>query len=349
MTTDEHYMLRAMELALLGRGQVSPNPLVGCVIVHDNKIIGEGWHQKYGQAHAEVNAIKQVTDKSLFRDSTLYVNLEPCSHYGKTPPCAELIIEHKFKKVVVAHADPNPLVNGNGLKKLKANGIDVTVGVLEQNGRELNKRFFGSIEKLRPYIILKWAQTADGFIAKRNFDSKWISHEWARQLVHKWRSEEDAVLVGTHTAKHDNPTLNIRECTGRDPVRIVFDRFLRLNEKLKLFDGSQPTICYNVLKHEEHKNLILARASEENFIEDVLHDLLKRKIQSVLIEGGTQTINLFLNKGIWDEARVFTSPKIFGDGIPAPYIKQPASQETDVGPDTLRLYQNNSSKIGVPA
>jgi diaminohydroxyphosphoribosylaminopyrimidine deaminase/5-amino-6-(5-phosphoribosylamino)uracil reductase len=318
---DELFMLRAMELAKLGAGYVSPNPLVGCVIVHDEKIIGEGWHKHYGQTHAEVNALESVGDKSILSKATLYVNLEPCSHFGKTPPCADLIIKYKIKRVVVSNLDPNPQVNGSGLKKLQEAGIETVTGLLEKEGRALNKRFFTFIEKNRPYIILKWAQTTDGFIAKKNFDSKWISHEASRQLVHKWRSEEDAVLVGTRTTQHDNPELNVRDWSGRNPKRIVFDRFLRLSEKLKLFDRSQHTLCYNVLKHEEHPNLALIRVSENNFLSDVLHDMVKQKVQSVIVEGGAQTLNLFLKSGLWDEARVFTSSKTFGSGIEAPRIE----------------------------
>ena len=320
-TVDELFMLRAMELAKLGAGYVSPNPLVGCVIVHDGKIIGEGWHKQYGQAHAEVNAIESVSDKSLLEQSTLYVNLEPCSHFGKTPPCADLVIKHKLKKVVVANTDPNPVVNGAGLKKIQQAGIEVVTGILEKEGRELNKRFFTFVEKNRPYIILKWAQTADGFIAKKNYDSKWISNEGSRQLVHKWRSEEDAVLVGTRTAQHDDPELTVRDWSGRNPKRIVFDRFLRLSEKLKLFNHEQATLCYNVMKHKEHTNLVLIRVSENNFLPEVLTDLVRQKIQSVIVEGGAQTLNLFLTSGLWDEARVFTSSKTFGGGIEAPRIE----------------------------
>ena len=304
----------------MGVGYVSPNPLVGCVIVHDGKIMGESWHQQYGQSHAEVNAIEAVVDKSSLKESTLYVNLEPCSHFGKTPPCADLIIKHHIKKVVIANTDPNPLVNGNGLKKLNEAGIETVVGVLETEGRVLNKRFFTFIEKKRPYVILKWAQTTDGFLARKNFDSKWISHESSRQLVHKWRSEEAGILIGTRTAQHDDPELTVRDWSGKNPTRIVFDRFLRLSERLKLFDRTAPTLCYNVLRHEEHPNLALIRVSENDFLREVLHDLTNRKIQSVIVEGGTETIQYFLQSGLWDEARVFTSPKTFEAGVEAPRL-----------------------------
>jgi diaminohydroxyphosphoribosylaminopyrimidine deaminase/5-amino-6-(5-phosphoribosylamino)uracil reductase len=313
-------MLRAMELAQLGVGFVSPNPRVGCVIVHEGNIIGEGWHQKYGEAHAEVNAVQAVENKALLKESIAYVNLEPCSHVGKTPPCADLLIQHQVKKVVIANQDTNPLVAGEGIKKLREAGIEVVTGVLEREGRELNKRFFTSVEKQRPYIILKWAQTADGFIAHTNYESKWISHEHSRQLVHKWRSEEDAVLVGTRTAAHDNPSLSVREWTGRNPVRIVIDRFLRLPDSLRLFDQSQKTICYNLLKHEGHQNNLYIRLDEAHFIQALVQDLGKQNIQSVIVEGGAQTLQLFIDAGLWDEARVFTSSRHFKEGIAAPAL-----------------------------
>jgi len=338
MLQDEHYMLRCLKLARLGTGSVSPNPLVGCVIVKDDKIIGEGWHQKYGGAHAEVNAVSSVADKSELERSTVYVNLEPCSHFGKTPPCVDLLISHKVDKVVIANTDTNNLVAGKGIAKLKAAGIEVVQGVLEQHGRELNKRFFTLHEKQRPYIILKWAQTLDGFVARSNYESKWISNELSRQVVHKWRSEEDSVLVGTKTAAHDNPVLTVRNWSGRNPVRIVIDRFLRLPDTLSLFDGSVKTICYNVLKHEEHPNLILIRLSETNFIESLLEHLVSIGIQSVLVEGGSTTLSLFINAGLWDEARVFTSNRQFYSGIAAPVFAGSLIAEEKIENDTLRIY-----------
>jgi len=338
MILDELFMQRALELAQLGIGQVSPNPRVGCVIAHDNKIIGEGWHQKFGESHAEVNAVNSVRDQSILKDSTVYVNLEPCSHFGKTPPCVDLLIKHHVKKVVIANLDTNPLVAGFGIVKLKEMGIEVTVGVLDKLGWELNKRFFTFIEKQRPYIILKWAQTADGFIAQKNFESKWISNEFSRQLVHRWRSEEDAVLVGTHTASHDDPSLTVRDWTGRNPTRIVIDRFLRLNDHLRLFDKKENTICYNVLKHEEHKNLQLVRIDEKNFQQGLVHDLFKRNIQSVIVEGGAQTLQLFIDANLWDEARVFTSQRSFGEGIKAPIIKGRLLAKQNIESDRLEIF-----------
>jgi diaminohydroxyphosphoribosylaminopyrimidine deaminase / 5-amino-6-(5-phosphoribosylamino)uracil reductase len=336
--TEEFFMQRALELAVLGRGSVSPNPLVGCVIVCDGKIIGEGWHRKYGEAHAEVNAVNAVADKSLLSKSTVYVSLEPCSHFGKTPPCADMLIREKVKKVVVSNLDPNPLVAGEGIKKLRAAGIDVVTGILHKQGRELNKRFFTFMEHNRPYIILKWAQSADGFIARKNFDSKWISNELSRQWVHRWRTEEDAILIGQRTAQHDNPQLNVRDWSGRNPVRIVIDRFLKLSDSLHLFDRSQPTLCYNLLKHEEHPNLSLVRLGEADFLQELILDLYRKKIQSVIIEGGTQTLQSFLDAGLWDEARVFVSAKVFEEGIQAPSITGALRSEEKIQSDRLLFY-----------
>jgi diaminohydroxyphosphoribosylaminopyrimidine deaminase/5-amino-6-(5-phosphoribosylamino)uracil reductase len=337
--TDELFMRRALELARLGMGHVSPNPLVGCVIVHNNLIIGEGWHKKYGEAHAEVNAVESVRDKSMLKEATVYVNLEPCSHTGKTPPCADMLIRHQVKSVVVCNLDSNPLVAGNGIKKLRAAGIEVITGIIEKEGRELNKRFFTFMEKQRPHILLKWAETSDGFIARENFDSKWISNEYSRQLVHKWRSENDAILVGAKTVFHDNPELTVRDWSGRNPVRVVLDRFLRLHEKVHVFDRSQQTLRYNLLKHEEHANLSLIRVEEDNFIQDVVENLYKRKIQSVLIEGGATTLQLFIDMGLWDEAKVFVSDKNFGKGIQSPRFHGNLIARESVFNDTLRTYQ----------
>lgn len=341
MTPDELFMQRAFELARLGIGLVSPNPRVGCVIVHGNKIIGEGWHKKFGEAHAEVNAIESVAEKSLLKESTVYVNLEPCSHFGKTPPCADLLIQHQVKKVVVSNLDTNPLVAGNGVKKLTMAGVEVVVGVLEKAGHELNKRFFTFMEKQRPYIILKWAKTADGFIAQKNFESKWISNEFSRQLVHQWRSEEDAVLVGTRTASHDNALLTVRDWSGRNPTRIVIDRFLRLNAHLHLFDKKVKTICYNVLKHEEHKNLLFVRLDENDFLRELIADLAKQRIQSIIVEGGAQTLQYFIDAQLWDEARVFTASRTFGEGISAPTFSGTLTHQQLVQTDRLEFFSAN--------
>lgn len=338
LSPDELFMQRALDLAQLSRGSVSPNPMVGCVIVHNNTIIGEGRHEKFGEAHAEVNAVTSVIDQSLLKESTVYVNLEPCSHFGKTPPCADMLVKHQVKKVVIANLDPNPLVSGQGIEKLKAAGIEVVTGVLEAKGRELNKRFFTFMEKKRPYIILKWAETADGFIARENFDSKWISNEQSRKLVHKWRSEEDSILVGTATAQYDNPSLTVRDWVGRNPVRIVIDRHARLPKTLNVFDGSQQTLCYTTSKEGSENNLIFIKLPENQFQKELLSDLYSRKIQSVIIEGGATTLQQFINAGLWDEARVFTSDQEFGSGISAPQFHGNLIAHESVLNDTLTFY-----------
>jgi len=338
MTPDELFMLRALELARFGIGKVSPNPQVGCVVVHDGKIIGEGWHQKYGGPHAEVNAIRSVKDKSLLSQATVYVNLEPCAHFGKTPPCADMLIAERVRKVVVANVDSNPLVGGKGLAKLQAAGIETVVGVLAEQARELNKRFFTFVEKKRPYIILKWAQTADGFIARSNFDSKWISNEYSRQLVHRWRSEEDAILVGSGTAAHDNPSLTVRDWSGRNPVRIVIDRNLKLPYTLHLFDSSVPTLCYNLVQQKTESNTTWIKLDEDQFLEKLLADLYARNIQSLIIEGGAQTLSTFLNQNLWDEARVFKARQSFGSGIAAPIFQGGLKETLDVMDDELQIW-----------
>lgn len=331
MTSDEQFIKRCFDLALNGIGFVSPNPLVGCVITHNNKIIGEGWHKKYGGPHAEVNAVASVTDKTLLSSSTVYVNLEPCSHHGKTPPCADMLVEHQVKKVVISNIDTNKLVGGKGIEKLRNAGIEVVTGVLEQEGRHLNRRFFTYMEQQRPYIILKWAQTSDGFISRRGSRDQ-ISNELSQKLVHRWRSEEDAFLVGTETAAIDNPRLNVREWTGRDPVRVVIDRNLRLDRSLHLFDGSQRTIIYNQIKDE-------GDYVKFNNVIDIIADLYKKKIQSLVVEGGATTLNLFIEAGLWDEARVFVSDLEFHDGIKAPVIGSKPVVD-NIKNDRLLRYQN---------
>lgn len=334
---DEHYMSRCFDLALKGLGSVSPNPLVGCVIVHNGSIIGEGWHQKYGGPHAEVNAVASVADRNLLPESTVYVNLEPCSHHGKTPPCADMLVEHRVKKVVISNVDSNELVSGKGIEKLRKAGIEVITGVLEDEGRYLNRRFFTFIEKRRPYIILKWAQTSDGFISRNSHDSARISNELTQKLVHRWRTEEDAFLVGTQTAATDNPKLNVREWVGRNPVRIVIDRNLRLDRSLHLFDGSQQTIVYNTIKNEEHKDLTYVKT---NGVQEMLNDLYKKKIQSIVVEGGAKTLELFISSGLWDEARVFSCHVEFGEGLKAPSMPGWPVSEEKIGNADLYFFQN---------
>lgn len=337
---DEIFMTRALELAGNGLGSVSPNPMVGCVIVHDNKIIGEGWHKAPGQPHAEVNAVNDTIDRTLLSESTVYVTLEPCSHFGKTPPCADLLIRERVKRVVIASLDTNPLVSGKGIARLRDAGMEVITGVLDRRGRELNKRFFTFIEKKRPYIILKWAETSDGFIARENFDSKWISNESSRKLVHKWRSEEDAILVGYNTALHDNPQLNVRDWQGKQPLRIVIDPNLKLPQSLNLFDKSQKTICFNFVKNDQIDNLEWIKVSDKTFHAEMFSCLQERAIQSLIVEGGSRTLQSFIDNNTWDEARVFVSPEKFGSGIKRPILPAKPVERTDVNGDVLKIYRN---------
>ncbi len=344
METDTLYMRRALELAELGRGSVSPNPMVGCVIVHEGEIIGEGYHRQYGGPHAEPNAVNSVKHPELLQNATVYVTLEPCAHWGKTPPCASLLIEKQVKKVVIAAVDSNPLVGGKGISMLKEAGIDVVTGVLETEARMQNKRFFTVMEKKRPYIILKWAQTRDGFLARENFDSKWISNVYSRQLVHKWRSEEDGIMVGTLTARYDNPRLNVRDWEGKNPVRIVLDRNMSLEQDLHLFDRSQLTLRYNEKVQDQMPNFEAVLLRQGFDLEDVLKDLHQRKINSVLVEGGAQLLQKFIAAELWDEARVFTGDTLFGAGIPAPIIKGRMIDETEVMGDKLAYWAATSAK-----
>ncbi|TXK52872.1 bifunctional diaminohydroxyphosphoribosylaminopyrimidine deaminase/5-amino-6-(5-phosphoribosylamino)uracil reductase RibD [Pontibacter qinzhouensis] len=322
-SADELYMRRALELAALGRGTASPNPMVGCVIVHNNVIIGEGWHRQYGGPHAEVHAVQAVQDKSLLPESRVYVTLEPCSHFGKTPPCADLLISSGVRDVVVCNTDPNPLVSGRGIKRLQEAGIQVQTGLLAAEGLELNKRFFTFQNLKRPYIILKWAETADGFIAGPGCERVQISGKLARRLVHKWRTEEQAIMVGTRTALHDNPHLDTRHWPGHNPLRIVIDRQLQLPEHLHLFDGSQPTLVYNYLKQEQpQENLTFAQLQQEqDLLPQLFQDLHQRNVLSVLVEGGTYLLESLLQQGLWDEAFIFkNTAKTLGAGIKAPVM-----------------------------
>ncbi|WP_246255524.1 bifunctional diaminohydroxyphosphoribosylaminopyrimidine deaminase/5-amino-6-(5-phosphoribosylamino)uracil reductase RibD [Cyclobacterium plantarum] len=338
---DAAYMQRAIDLASLGEGQVSPNPMVGCVIVYQDKIIGEGYHERYGEAHAEPNAIKAVKDQNLLQESTLYVTLEPCAHHGKTPPCAELIARHQLKKVVIGALDSNPLVAGKGISLLQDAGIEVVTGVLEKKVRHQNRRFFTRMEKKRPYILLKWAQTLDRFIARTNYDSKWISSVLSRQLVHRWRAEEDAIMVGTHTAHYDNPRLNVRDWTGKDPIRVVIDRNLRLSQALNLFDGTQRTLVYNQ-RQDKTTGLTQWIQVDAHFdLKALLEDLHQKRVQSLLVEGGAALLQDFIRQGLWDEARIFTGNLRFGLGIPAPVIPGYPEIRQSLETDTLEVYMNH--------
>lgn len=378
MIFEEKYLLRCLELAKNGLGNVAPNPMVGCVIVHNNKIIGEGYHQEYGKAHAEVNAIYSVKDKSLLKESTLYVNLEPCAHFGKTPPCANLIVENNIPRVMIGCVDSFSEVAGKGIEKLKNAGIEVIVGILENESLELNKRFFTFHNKKRPYVILKWAETKDGFIdvertviakheerngkqsfkstdcfpektgqavplhSTRNDVNNWITSPLSKQLVHKWRSEEAAIMVGTNTALNDNPQLNVREWKGKNPIRIVIDLHDRLPQSLNIFNKSVPTLVFSLTKETEEKNLVFVKVkNEKKLIEEVLSELYKRTIQSVIVEGGTTLLQSFIDQNLWDEARVFVGNKNFITGLKAPNLKGNLISEEMIDDDHLKWIGNN--------
>ena len=334
-------MERALELATKGRGSVSPNPMVGCVIVHQDKIIGEGFHQEYGQPHAEVNAINSVVNTELLKESTVYVTLEPCAHHGKTPPCADLLIAKNVDKVVIACRDPFDQVDGKGIEKLTSAGVKVEVGIMEKEAKQLNARFFTSVLKTRPYVILKWAQSQDDFLARENYDSKWISNPYSRQLVHKWRSEEDAILVGKHTAIHDDPSLTVRDWDGKNPTRILLDSNLEVDKNAKLFDSNVKTIIFNAVKDDENENVHWIKTDLNNPF-TILSKLNELRIQSVIIEGGSQVLNSFINENCWDEARVFTSKVIFEKGIKAPSLSGEIIEEQNIFGDELTIYSNKN-------
>jgi diaminohydroxyphosphoribosylaminopyrimidine deaminase/5-amino-6-(5-phosphoribosylamino)uracil reductase len=346
MNDHKKYMKQCLSLALKGLGNVAPNPMVGSVIVHNGEVIGQGYHERYGQAHAEVNAINSVNDQSLLRRSTLYVNLEPCAHYGKTPPCADLIVHHKIPYVVIGSIDSNSLVKGKGVEKLVNAGCDVKIGVLEDECRELNRRFFTFHEKQRPYIILKWAQSADGLIdTQRSIEqvgqATQISSDSSRKLVHKWRSEEQAIMIGTNTAVLDNPRLTVRELEGKDPLRVVLDRNLKVPLSYHLLDGSAPTLIFTEMKEKRSDKAEYVQLKfDAGLLKNVMTELYKRNIQSVIVEGGAKLIDSMTAQSLWDEARVFISKRRLGNGVHAPALhKQPVSTKELQG-DELRSYRN---------
>jgi len=338
----ENFMHRCLELAQNGLGRTYPNPLVGSVIVHQDKIIGEGWHREAGSPHAEVNAVNSLKDHSLLGLSTLYVNLEPCSHFGKTPPCADMIVRLGIPKVVVGTEDPNPLVAGRGIRKLRESGIEVTTGILMDDCKELNRRFFKFQQKKRPYIILKWAESTDGFIAPLHEIGQphWISNAYARQLVHRWRSEEDAILIGTQTILSDNPKLDVRDWTGKNPVRIVLGK-RPLPERSNVLDGSVKTILITEKNNRPNtENLIFEVADFDRPVVPQVMDILYRHgLQSVIVEGGRQTLNAFIEAGFWDEARVFIGQTPLKNGVPAPQIPGAPVEHAEISGDQLLIFR----------
>jgi diaminohydroxyphosphoribosylaminopyrimidine deaminase/5-amino-6-(5-phosphoribosylamino)uracil reductase len=338
MQNEEFFMQRCIELANKTMGCASPNPMVGSVIVYNNKIIGEGYHEKYGSHHAEVNAINSVKDKSLLSKSTLYVNLEPCAHFGKTPPCSDLIIQNKIPEVVIGCVDTFSEVSGKGIERMRSVGIDVKVGVLENESRELNKRFFTFHEKKRPYIILKWAESKDGFIAPKNQTKPfWMTSSESKKLAHKWRAEEDAILVGRITAEKDNPSLTVREVEGSNPIRIVIDKDLKLSADFNLFNNDAKTIVFNQLKSEENNSNNYIKINFNNLTKNILQELHKQNIQSIIIEGGTITLQSFIDKNLWDEARIFTTNKTLTEGVKPPAIEGKIISEDETGGDRFKI------------
>ncbi len=343
---DEKYMQRCLELAKLGLGTAAPNPIVGCVIVYKGKIIGEGYHQKCGEAHAEVNAINSVKNPDLLEKSTLYVNLEPCAHHGRTPPCSDLIVKKRIPRVVIGCVDSFAKVSGKGIEKLKKGGCDVNWGILEKKSRELNCSFFTFHENKRPYIILKWAETKDGFIDKKRrsvetVEQNWITNQISKILVHKWRTEESAFMIGRKTAKKDNPQLTVREWYGKNPIRIVLDRKLKLSLDLKLFDNCADTLIFNSVKNEQKHNLNYIKIDfNDDVLNSVLTKLYELEIQSLVVEGGEKLLTSFINANLWDEARIFVGNKYFKDGIKAPLFPFKPIEEIQLGDTLLYHYRN---------
>lgn len=346
-------MQRCLDLAKKGFGTTRPNPMVGCVIVYENLIIGEGYTSPYGGSHAEVNAIESVKDKKLLSKSILYVSLEPCSHFGKTPPCSDLIIKYNIPKVVVGTIDDNSLVSGKGIKQLRNNHCEVVLGVLEKQCRELNKRFFTFHKKKRPYIILKWAETKDGFIAPmrkinendqisldNNPKPVWISNKISQQMVHKWRSEEASILVGTNTVILDNPKLDVRKWVGENPIRLVLDNSLKIPHNFHVFDGSVKTIVFTSSKsmfEKEKENIILEYIDYAKSIPQQICDVLyKNDIQSIIVEGGAQILQSFIYDKLWDEARVIIGDVTFDKGLNAPKIQGVLASFHEMESDLLK-------------
>ncbi|WP_420575119.1 bifunctional diaminohydroxyphosphoribosylaminopyrimidine deaminase/5-amino-6-(5-phosphoribosylamino)uracil reductase RibD [Kordia sp.] len=340
-------MKRCLQLAANGLQAAMPNPSVGAVIVHNDKIIGEGYTSAYGGNHAEVNAVHSVKDKSLLKEATIYVSLEPCSHFGKTPPCSDLIIAHQIPKVVIGTIDPFAKVAGRGIERLKNAGCEVVLDVLKDECIASNKRFFTFHQHKRPYIILKWAQTQDGFIDKIRQENdpvqpNWITNRYSRQLVHKWRSEEASILVGTNTAVTDNPKLNTRDWYGKSPIRLVLDKSLRIPADYSLFDQSIKTIVCTEQEKASTENLIFETIDfSENIAQQVCEILYTHNLQSVIIEGGKQTLQTFIDANLWDEARVFMGNISFQKGIEAPIFTGKNQSEETILDNSLHIYHND--------
>ncbi|WP_232623005.1 bifunctional diaminohydroxyphosphoribosylaminopyrimidine deaminase/5-amino-6-(5-phosphoribosylamino)uracil reductase RibD [Pareuzebyella sediminis] len=343
-------MLRCIEIAKNGLGTTAPNPMVGALLVYNGKIIGEGFTSAYGGPHAEVNAIASVEDKSLLSKATLYVTLEPCCHFGKTPPCTDLIIKSKIPHVIIGLTDPHEKVSGQGIRKLRSAGIDVITGVLEKECREHHRRFLCFHTKKRPYVILKWAQTADGFIAperhRRDATPRpfWITQSNSRQLVHKWRTEEQAILVGTHTVLEDNPKLNARYWIGKNPIRIIIDKELKVPRSHHVFDGTITTIVLTGIKKTDRyaeKIIFELLDYSKALVPQIFEICYRHNIISLIVEGGAQTLQTFIAAHAWDEARVFTGNAFFKKGIEAPVHSGTLTCTSMVGSDELKIYRSD--------
>lgn len=344
MSADEHYMRRCFDLARLGAGSVSPNPMVGAVLVHGARIIGEGFHQRYGEAHAEVNAVNSVRaeDLHLLAEATLYVSLEPCCIFGKTPPCTNLILEHRIPKVVISCLDQTPGVAGQGVEILRSAGVEVISGVLEAEGFRLSAIRNTFVTQQRPYILLKFAKTRDGFFAPDTGLQHWISNAYSKRLVHRWRSEVDAILVGTNTALHDNPQLSNRLYFGKSPLRLVLDKNLRLPPTLALFDGSSPTLVFTA-QESAPKNALpnveyIALDFQKDWLPQMLNILAERKITSLMVEGGAQLLQAFIEAGLWDEARVLTGEALLFKGLAAPNLAVSPAFAGSIAGDWLEVF-----------
>lgn len=345
MNSDFDFMQRALFLAQMEAGHVAPNPLVGAVLVYEDKIIGEGWHQQFGAAHAEVNCINSVSDanKHLIAESTMYVSLEPCAHYGKTPPCAELIIKSNIPKVVIACVDTFSKVSGKGIAMLEAAGIEVVVGIAEADARILNKRFFTFHEKKRPFVILKWAQSKDGFIAPENGKKVLLSNDLAKRYVHKMRQEEAAILVGYQTALLDNPMLTDRLFGGPQPLRVVLDKENNLPDDILLKSDGGSTIVFTLNFEGQTGNCIFVKLDAgKNFESQVLEHLYKRNINSIIIEGGSKTLQAFINEGLWDEAHIIHTPILLGNGVVAPILGDASFEKSiRLADNIVQIYKRN--------
>ncbi len=347
MSSHELYMQRCIDLAQKGMGSVVPNPMVGAVLVYQDRIIGEGWHQQFGGPHAEVHCIQSVAneDKQFIPQSTLYVSLEPCNHFGKTPPCSDLIIQSQIKKVVIACTDPFEKVNGSGIKKLTENGVEVITGILEKEAIKLNKRFFIFHQQQMPYVILKWAESADGYIALSNGKTAKISNDTTDKLVHKWRSEEAAIIVGTNTVLNDNPSLTTRNWEGKNPLRIFIDKQLRIDAKIKILDHSTDTLILNLIKQEKIGNNEFVLINDESkLLEELLQHLYEKGIQSLIVEGGTKLLQSFIEKNLWHEARVIKNTELMlKEGISSPALKNNFNlKQALIGKDEINYYINLS-------